>query len=74
MNGIERSQQRSAGEWFKSSRSYGGGECVEVRQEANGDVGVRDSKDPTGPQLTFTRAEWAAFLAGVYAGEFDHVC
>lgn len=32
---------------------------------------VRDSKDPTGPALTFTAAEWSAFTAGVRASEFD---
>jgi hypothetical protein len=32
---------------------------------------VRDSKDPAGPRLAFTAAEWVAFLAGVKACEFD---
>jgi hypothetical protein len=32
---------------------------------------VRDSKDPTGPILRFTREEWAAFLGGAKEGEFD---
>lgn len=44
--------------------------CVEVGQCDCG-VKVRDSKDPTGPVLTFTRAEWDAFLAGARDGEFD---
>lgn len=30
-----------------------------------GVVGVRDSKDPTGPALTFAPATWAAFVSGV---------
>ncbi len=30
-----------------------------------------DSKNPTGPALTFTATEWAAFTAGVKAGEFE---
>ena len=34
-------------------------------------VGVRDSKDPTKATLTFTRPEWAAFIAGVKTSEFD---
>lgn len=54
--------------WVKSSFS-GSGNCVEVRACGAG-VQVRDSKDPDGPVLTFTRAEWAAFLAGVVADEF----
>lgn len=36
-----------------------------------GGVLVRDSKDPDGPQLRFSAAEWADFTAGVRAGEFD---
>ena len=37
----------------------------------DGGVGVRDSKDPGGPVLEYTSAEWHAFLAGVKAGKFD---
>jgi Domain of unknown function (DUF397) len=32
---------------------------------------VRDSKDPAGPALTFTPAQWAAFTAGIRTGEFS---
>lgn len=39
--------------------------------ELDGAVALRDSKDPTGPVLVFTSAEWAAFLAGAKDGEFD---
>ncbi|GAB3361053.1 DUF397 domain-containing protein [Micromonospora halotolerans] len=49
-------------EWRKSSRS-GQGECVEVADNLPGVVGVRDSKDPTGPVLTFTPPTWRAFVA-----------
>jgi hypothetical protein len=31
---------------------------------------VRDSKDPSRSPLRFTASEWAAFRAGVIAGEF----
>ncbi|MFJ8962122.1 DUF397 domain-containing protein [Lentzea sp. NPDC102401] len=31
---------------------------------------VRDSKNPSGPELWFTSLEWIAFLYGVMAGEF----
>ncbi|MGH3566679.1 MAG: DUF397 domain-containing protein [Pseudonocardia sp.] len=58
--------------WRKSSHSNGsGGDCVEVADLDGGRRAVRDSKDPTGPALIFTPAEWAAFTAGVRAGEFD---
>jgi hypothetical protein len=36
-------------------------------------IGIRDSKDPTGPVLRFTRAEWDAFLDGVAQQEFDEI-
>lgn len=49
--------------WFKSSYSGNeGGECLEVAADLT-TVHVRDSKDRGGPQLTFTRAAWAAFVA-----------
>ncbi|MGH2599998.1 MAG: DUF397 domain-containing protein, partial [Dehalococcoidia bacterium] len=34
-------------------------------------VAVRDSKNPDGPALAFTHAEWAAFVGGVQDGEFN---
>ncbi|MEV0298190.1 DUF397 domain-containing protein [Nocardia sp. NPDC050710] len=58
-------------EWFKSRRSQAGQECVEVAWLNNGNVGVRDSKNPTGPALIFTPGEWDAFTAGVADGEFN---
>ncbi|MYS60676.1 MULTISPECIES: DUF397 domain-containing protein [Streptomycetaceae] len=48
--------------WTRSSHSLNEDSyCVEV---AIGErtVRVRDSKDPTGPRLTFGHAAWAAFL------------
>ena len=57
--------------WYKSSFSGENGTCVEVRIMPGGEVAVRDSKDQAGPALTFTTAEWAAFLAGAQQGEFD---
>jgi len=56
--------------WRKSSRS-GSGNCVEVAGNLPGVVAVRDSKDPDGPVLGFGPAEWAAFISGVRAGQFD---
>jgi hypothetical protein len=55
--------------WHKSSFSTGGN-CVEVATTAEGAVLVRDSKDPHGPVLAFTPAEWDAFRHGIRAGEF----
>jgi len=59
-------------EWRKSTRSAGQGDCVEVATNVAGVVDVRDSKDPSGPVLTFTVAEWRAFIGGAKVGEFDH--
>ncbi|MBY8870472.1 DUF397 domain-containing protein [Micromonospora sp. PLK6-60] len=49
--------------WHKSTRSGdNGGDCVEVAANLPGLVGVRDSKDPDGPCLTFAPAAWSAFV------------
>jgi hypothetical protein len=53
--------------WRKSSFSTANGCCVETRRHG-GHVQVRDSKNPNGPRLTFTPADWAAFIAAVKDG------
>lgn len=70
-------------EWYKSSFSTSGSNCVEVaaapghevvvqNKSAEGEVFVvRDSKNPDAAPLVFTRAEWDAFVEGVKDGEFD---
>ncbi|MCX5067259.1 DUF397 domain-containing protein [Micromonospora lupini] len=49
-------------QWRTSTRS-GNGECVEVADNLPGVVGVRDSKDPSGPVLVFAPVAWRAFVA-----------
>lgn len=57
--------------WFKSSYSEPTTSCVETAFQT-GHTYVRDSKlGAAGPVLVFTADEWAAFTAGVRAGEFD---
>ena len=50
-------------QWRKSSRSSGNGQCIETAHLPEA-IAVRDSKDPTGPKLIFTRQAWTAFLEG----------
>ena len=52
--------------WRKSSHSSAnGGNCVEVAAGGPGVVAVRDSKDPDGPALIFSPADWSAFIASL---------
>jgi Domain of unknown function (DUF397) len=48
--------------WVKSSQSFSNGNCVEAAALPGEIVGVRDSKDPSGPVLRFAPDEWLAFL------------
>lgn len=60
-----------AARWHKADASTVNGNCAEVALCAHG-AQVRDSKlGEDSPVLTFTAAEWAAFLDGVRKGEFD---
>ena len=57
--------------WRKSNRSGGnGGNCVEVALTPDV-VGVRDSKNRTGPVLTVSPDAWREFVAEVKAGTHD---
>ncbi|MER7165698.1 DUF397 domain-containing protein [Micromonospora sp. NPDC000207] len=57
--------------WFKSSRSSDNANCVEVRMDDD-TVGVRDSKNPTGPTLAFTGQAWTGFLHALKADHTPH--
>jgi len=58
-------------QWIKSSYSGTSGECVEISRLISGHVGVRDSKNPQGPSLSFTPTEWTAFTTTIQSGHLD---
>jgi hypothetical protein len=63
-------------QWFKSSYSDNGGDCVEVAANLaalRGIVPVRDSKDVAGPVLDVSVPAFVTFVSGVKAGEFGAV-
>jgi len=53
---------------FRKSSFSGAECCVEVGITTTA-VHVRDTKDRSRPALAFSAAEWAAFVAGMQAGE-----
>ena len=56
--------------WFKSTRSGAANEgCVEVRL-TEVSVGVRDSKNVTGPVFRFTPGEWRTFVVAAKNDRF----
>jgi hypothetical protein len=69
--GSNRGSPHATSYWIKSSLSFANGNCVEVAGLPDGTIGVRNSRDVTGPVLRFTSGEWDAFLGGVRNGEFD---
>ena len=63
-------EERADLSWIKAQASTYNGACVEVASAA-GKVAMRDSKDPNGPVLVYTHAEFSAFLDGARNGDFD---
>ena len=55
-------------QWRKSKRSSSGN-CVEVK--AGPQILLRDSKNPDGAVLSFSRETFEDFLRGVRGREFD---
>jgi hypothetical protein len=62
----------SRAEWRKSSYSNGqGGNCVEAATNVADIVGVRDSKNVPGPELTVSDQAWSALIQGIKNREFN---
>ncbi len=57
--------------WKKSTRSGAAGHCVEVAAVTPDLIAVRNSNHREAGATGFTRDEFAAFVDGVKAGEFD---
>jgi hypothetical protein len=57
--------------WRKSSYSdEEGGQCVELA-DLTATIGIRDSKNPYGPYLSFSRTELTRLVDRVKAGALD---
>ncbi|WP_067824541.1 DUF397 domain-containing protein [Nocardia inohanensis] len=59
--------------WRKSTFSNPSGNCVELAELTDGQVAMRNSRDPLGSVLVYTRPEIDAFLQGAKSGEFDYL-
>jgi hypothetical protein len=62
--------ERTSLAWLKAQCSHQNGACVEIASIVD-KIAIRDSKDPDGPILVYTSAEFRAFLEGAQNGEFD---
>jgi len=60
----------SSAVWI-TSRFCNNSACVQVAHLPGGMVAVRDSKNTSVPAHVFDSEEWAAFIDGVKAGDFD---
>jgi hypothetical protein len=68
-NGVSADRLTEA-QWRKARASDGLNSCVELAA-VDGKVAMRNSRDPKGPALIFTKAELAAFVDGASKGEFN---
>jgi hypothetical protein len=71
-NGIP-AGQLPALSWQKSRRSNPSGSCVEMAGLPNGEIAMRNSRDPEGPALIYTVDEIVAFIGGARDGDFDNL-
>jgi len=72
-NGMPGAQLQGA-RWQKSSFSgNGNNNCVEMAPLPTGEIAMRNSRDPNGPTLIYTRAEVEALIRGARSGDFDNL-
>ena len=65
----DKSRRQEEFSW-RIARPCNGGHCVRVA--AAGDaILIADSKNPDGPALSYSRAEFQAFANGIKRGDFD---
>jgi len=57
--------------WRKSSYSTATGACVEI-EDRGASIAFRDSKDPSGPELVFSRAQFSLFVQFAATGDSGH--
>jgi hypothetical protein len=66
-HGIKPQLDLTEAEWLSSSNGVGDVQIAFVE----GYIAMRDGRNPEGPALIFTPAEWRAFVLGARDGEFD---
>jgi len=64
-------QWRRAGGALGGTEGGGSGAGVEMARLPDGQIAVRNSADPDGPALIYTRAEIEALIGGAQDGDFD---
>ncbi|MFE2301606.1 DUF397 domain-containing protein [Streptomyces sp. NPDC059445] len=69
-NGMSAASLGSEG-WHKPWSGTNGGSCVEAKRLPDGSVALRQSRDPEGPALIWSRDEMAAFIEGAKSGQAD---
>jgi hypothetical protein len=59
-------------EWTRA-KACSANSCIEVLQWPDGVVAIRNSRSLLRTSIFNSADEWAAFVAGVRAGDFDHI-
>ena len=66
----EMQPELTAATWRRAKLCGAHGQCIEIARVGD-EIAMRDSKDPSGPILRYTQAEWQAFIVGAKSGDFD---